>query len=772
MALATLNARCWRHMQGALDPRLEGQDVQLVVDIASLPHFTAQGVKFQAHVIHALLSGTGNEVKVPQLIELSWLDWDAPGSMDLPMWQSLYPGDRWQFQVRLKVPHGSLNPGGFDAELRWWELGILATGSVRSGKSQVPPRKLGSSWQHPVDQLRHRVRTNIEWALKSSDPNAAGLISALVVGDQAAIANADWEIFRATGVAHLMSISGLHITMFAWLASLLIQRIWCASARRGSVLCLRLPAPIASSVGGVILAFAYALFCGWGLPAQRTILMLFVVSFLKWWGLRWPWHRSWGLALWVVTIWDPWGLLQASFWLSFIAVGALVLAEQDPDGLRTKLVRKNTEMVRNDKWMAKLAGLITGLVRPLLSLAREQWVVTVALAPLTLLFFGQLSVSGLLANLIAIPWVTLCVTPLAMAGLLWSPIWLVTAWALQPLMALLTWMATWPWGVLSFPQAPLGFTLMALLGALVCFQQWPWAVRCWGLIGMLPILLWQPQRPIWGQFDLWALDIGQGNAVLVRTAHHALLYDTGPAWGDETDAGQRVLVPFMARLGVTLNRLILSHRDTDHTGGAASVLAAHEKADLWGSLEAGHPLTQRRILQACRAGQKWVWDGVQFEILHPSLANHTATSLSNSLSCVVRIDATQIDRLPPTEGAHVASALLTGDLEAPQEQALLNGQKLQPVDFLLVPHHGSQTSSTLEFIQALRPTWAMVQAGYRNRYGHPAPQVVLRYQHLGVPMAMSPACGAAHWQSTHPQALDCERDVHRRYWQYKTPANH
>ncbi len=783
LSLATLNARCWLQLQSALNPTLQGQDLRVVVEVASLPHFGNKGVKFRARVIHASqvnrLASTPSEtrtetdtaVNLPTWMALNWSEWDAPTSMDLPLWQTLTPGDQWQFQVRLKVPHGSLNPGGFDDELRLWSLGIQATGSVLSGKSHLAPRKLGSSWHYPIDQWRHRVRTQIERALLrgNSTASSAGLIAALVMGDQSAISAVDWQIFRDTGVAHLMSISGLHITMLAWLAGALIGRGWRASALRGSGLCLRCPATWVASVGGVMVASAYAVFCGWGLPAQRTILMLLVISTLKLQGVRWPWYWIWGGSLWVIALWDPWALLQASFWLSFVAVGALILSDPGMSSARTKLADQESELVRDGHWSAFRNKLFTRIVQHLKSLTREQWVVTVALAPLSILFFGQLSVSGLLANLLAIPWVTLCVTPLALAGLAWPPLWQVAAAAFQPLMSVLTWLAAWPEGVLHFAQAPLSLIVLALLGALMCFQPWPWAVRAWGVLWLMPVCLWQSPKPAWGQFELWALDIGQGNAVLLRTARHVLLYDTGPEWGEDADAGQRVLLPFMARMGMPLDRLMLSHRDSDHTGGAASVLRSQPQADLWTSLEEGHALSQLRAVHRCTAGEGWEWDGVRFEVLHPKADDYATARTSNALSCVLRVDASQ-DKL--TQRGHDglgASALLVGDIEAPQEAALLQAQQLQPVDFLLVPHHGSQTSSTPAFVQTLKPQWAMVQAGYRNRYGHPAESVVLRYAQMAVPMASSPTCGAAYWQSLVPQRLDCERDVHRRYWHFKTP---
>ena len=772
-SLAFVNGRCWLQAQDKLAQNIEDQELQVVVEVASLPHLSDRGVRFLGQVIRAQMAANQQAVKVPEWVELSWSEWDAPTSMDLPIWQTLTPGDQWQFQVRLRLPHGSMNPGGFDEELRLWEQGVMATGSVRAGKQAMAPQKLSSSWHHPVDQWRQHVRSRVTQTLRSGDvldSNLMGVIMALVMGDQSAIAIADWQTFRATGVAHLMSISGLHITMLAWLASWLIERCWRWSALAGHALCLRWPSPMAGAWGGLIFATLYALFCGWGLPAQRTVLMLGVRVLLKWRGLKWPWYWVWALSLGVVVLWDPWSLLQASFWLSFVAVGALMLSDADQALRRTKIVKHDTELVQSGGGAGLRLILVTRFAQSMLTLAKEQGLVTLALFPLSVLFFGQLSVSGLLANLIAIPWVTFLVTPLALMGIVWHPLWHVAMWVLQPLMICLQWFASWPMGVMGFAQAPLSLTVLALLGALMSMQKWPWWLRVWGLLWMLPLCLWQTMPPKEGQFELWALDIGQGNAVVVRTAHHVLLYDTGPAWQESGDAGQRVLVPFLARMGLRLDRLVLSHRDADHTGGAASVLAAHPLADVWTSLETGHPLAQGREIVRCKAGQGWDWDGVRFEFLHPQASDYDDAQSSNALSCVLRIDASQIPN--SMLGHQGGSALLVGDIEAPQEIRLLQAQLLQSVDFLLVPHHGSQTSSTLEFVDTVRPRWAMVQAGYHNRYGHPAPKVLARYENAKVPVRASPACGAAHWQSEHANQLDCERDVRRRYWQYSGPSAH
>jgi competence protein ComEC len=772
LALVYVNGRCWIQSQDALDLAFEEQDLQVAVEVASLPHFSDRGVKFLGQVIRAQTSGSKQTVRVPHRLELSWSDWEAPTSMDLPIWQSIRPGDRWLFQVRLKRPHGSMNPGGLDEELRLWEQGVMATGNIRVGKQALVPQKLASTWHQPVDQLRHWVRSQVAQTFRFSDARestSAGVIAALVMGDQAAIASADWQTFRVTGVAHLMSISGLHITMFAWLTAWLIAKICRQSALLGSNFCLTWPAPVVAMLGGAVCATLYAVFCGWGLPAQRTILMLWVMALLKWRGLHWPWYWVWALSLWVVLVWDPWSLLQASFWLSFVAVGALILADVGASARRTKLVYQDPMLVQSEADSNLRLILVTRLVQGLRSLAREQGVVTLALFPLSVLFFGQVSLTGLVANLIAIPWVTFCVTPLAMLGLAWHPFWQFALAALEPLMSMLQWLASWSGGSVSFAQAPLGLMVLAVFGALLSLQIWPWGLRVWGLMWMLPVLFWQSRSPNEGHFEIWALDIGQGNAVVIRTAHHVLLYDTGPAWGDGADAGQRVLVPFLARMGLKLDRLILSHRDADHTGGAASVMAAQPQADLWSSIESGHPLAQGRELHRCVAGQRWEWDGVQFEMLHPHAASYAKAKTSNELSCVLRIDAGQGQKFNLKHDQQGASALLVGDIEALQEASLVQANLLKRVDFLLVPHHGSQTSSTLQFVQTVKPRWAMVQAGYRNRYGHPAPQVIARYAQMKVPVQVSPTCGAAHWQSATPDRLDCEREVRRRYWQFKGP---
>jgi competence protein ComEC len=324
-------------------------------------------------------------------------------------------------------------------------------------------------------------------------------------------------------------------------------------------------------------------------------------------------------------------------------------------------------------------------------------------------------------------------------------------------------MATWPLASVSTAMPPWGLAVLALAGALVCVVRGPQSWKWMGLPLLWPVLFWTHPRPSPGTFELLAADVGQGNAVLVRTATHSLLYDAGPRYSAESDAGHRVLLPLLAQMGERIDTLMLSHRDSDHTGGAAAVLAMQGQAALWSSMEDTHPLHALRPgWTRCEAGQSWVWDGVRFEVLNPPPPKVLPkTPKPNEVSCVLRIGAAQAS----VPGTPQGTALLTGDIEAPQELALVQAG-LSPVDLLLVPHHGSKTSSSGVFLEALQPRWGLLQAGYRNRYGHPAPVVVARYQNLGIDLVDNVRCGAATWRSDYPERMQCERILRQRYWHH------
>lgn len=748
VGFALAGSRAVAVMAQGLQPALEGRDLRVRGVIASVPQFHDAGARFRFQVEEARADGV--VVAVPSQVLLGWWGGVAVDEDGLRLQRQPGPlraGDRWALTVRLKAPHGHRNPYGFDYEQWLWDQGLRATGTVRAGPSDAA-QWLGDSGQYPLQRLRQDVRDAITARLASAPvgmaaqehgvgpERIAGVVAALVTGDQASIARADWDVFRATGVAHLMSISGLHITLFAWLAALVVGAAWRASARAGWRLCLWFPAPDAARCGGLVCAAAYAVFSGWGVPAQRTTLMLATVVVLRLGGRHWPWPLVWMMVAAVVTLADPWALLAPGFWLSFVAVGLLFATDN---------------RAKNDRFALGIGSFHSKTVL----LVREQVILTVALAPLTLLLFGQVSLAGLVANLVAVPWVTLVVTPLALGGLLWGGLWDGASAALHPLAAMLQVMAQWPLAVLWLPQAPLWAGIGALAGAALLVLPVPWRLRALGLPLVLPVLLWSPPRPAPGSFDLLAADIGQGNAVLVRTAQRSLVYDAGPRYSAESDAGHRVLVPLLRALGERIDRLVLSHGDADHIGGAAPVLAQQNEADLLSSLPADHALNRLRAGQRCVAGQRWEWDGVRFQILHPRDEDYERVRRTNALSCVLRIEA---------QGR---VALLAGDIEAAQEQRLAESAGALRADVLLVPHHGSKTSSTSAFVQAVSPRWALVQAGYRNRFGHPAADVVARYRAVGSTVSLSSECGAAHWSSALPDQLRCHRDQVRRYWHHR-----
>jgi competence protein ComEC len=386
---------------------------------------------------------------------------------------------------------------------------------------------------------------------------------------------------------------------------------------------------------------------------------------------------------------------------------------------------------------------------------RTQLIATLGLTPLTLVFFQQVSLVGFAANLVAIPLVTLVITPLALLGVLFSPLWLLGA-GVQNLFAIgLTWLGQVPGAVWLAPVAPLWAQLAGLCAAALMVLPLPWRLRLLSVPLVMPLLLPVRDLPAEGRYDLLAVDVGQGTAVLVRTRQHLMVYDAGPQYSRDSDAGQRVLLPLLRARGETrIDRLVLSHRDLDHVGGAAALLKNMQVTELLSSLEAGHPLLALASRPVrCEAGQSWRWDGVHFEVLHPQPADYERALKSNAMSCVVKVSSPQ------------GTALLTGDIERQQEAQLLATQRdALRSDLLLVPHHGSRTSSTDGFLDAVAPREAVVQAGYRNRFGHPVAEVIDRLQDRGALVHTSPGCGAWHWAG--PSQGFCEREVARRYWHH------
>jgi competence protein ComEC len=739
LGAAVTNGRAHERLARRLAPVLAKRVVSVTGIVVGLPVWRGEGWRFDLRVEPddaATHEGEALPAPVPPRLAVAWY----PGeNVDVSSARSgPRAGQRWRLRVRLSEPDGLVNPHGADPVLALFERGVLATAQVVTGAGTVPQR-LAETGQAPVDRWRQDQRDRLRVTL--GDTPAAGVLAALAVGDQAAIERDDWAVFRATGVSHLMAISGLHVTMFAWLAGGLLSRLWRLGVP-GRWLMRRWPAPVAARWGGFVAALGYAVLAGWGVPAQRTVIMLGVVVLLRGGARRWPVGRLLLVAAVVVTLWDPWALLQPGFWLSFVAVALLTASGERPVGARERAtgVRRGLGVLRDG--------------------ARSQLVMTVGLAPWTLLFFQQLSLTGLLANAVAIPVVTLGITPLALLGLAVTGLWSLGSVAVEALRTGLAWLATLLGGVWSAPVAPGWAQGLGLLGATLLVLRLPWRVRVLGGPLLLPMLWPALPVPAAGEFELLAADIGQGNAVLIRTRGHALLYDTGPAYGrhgETGNAGERVLVPLLHALGVRrLDRLVITHRDTDHSGGAAAVLAAMPVTLLQSSLEPGHPLRQASVHQPCAAGVRWRWEGVDFTFLHPEPTDLDRPALTvlrpNAVSCVLRIDGRR------------RSVLLTGDIGVDQELRLVVRQRDRlAADVLLVPHHGSGTSSSLHFLNSVAPHWAIVQAGRHNRYGHPSAAVVARYRDIGTDLILTSQCGAWHWRSA-DASNGCAREQGRRYW--------
>ena len=709
--------------------------------IASLPQSFERGVRFEFAVESRHTPGA----VVPERLLLAWYGGYGPGEV-----QTVAPvraGERWRLTVRLRKPHGNANPHVFDYEAWLLERGIRATGYVRPGASRAsaPANALidGFAWSASsvVDRSRELIRSRLLAALDGAP--YAGVIVALAVGDQRAIDSTDWELFTRTGVGHLMSISGLHVTMIASLGAWLVFGLW----RRSERLMLWFPAPKAAALAGVITALLYCLLAGWGVPAQRTLYMIAVAAWAIWRGWFGAGSRVLAIALGVVCLLDPWAPLSAGFWLSFGAVALLILA--------------GNARVASRHW------LHTAVI--------AQLAITLGLTPLTLALFGQVSLAGPLANAIAIPVVSFVVTPLALLAAV-LPIDAIAAlghWVMECLMTYLDWLNSFSWAVWQRAAPPLWAVLLALLGAAWCLIPWPPAWRLQGAVWMMPLLFLPAPKPAEGDVWLTVLDVGQGLAVVARTREHSLLYDAGPRYSPDADSGNRVVVPFLRGAGVNrLDDLMITHDDIDHSGGALSVLRAVPTRMITTSLPPEHAVRKSGTdSRQCMAGQSWRWDGVQFDVLHPGPGDYPAPPANpdqamptgsapakpakrdNAMSCVLRITA------------HQRSILLTADIEADVEALLVRTGAPLASQVLVAPHHGSKTSSTPAFLRAVNPETIVIPVGYRNRFRHPAPEVLERYRASGARVWRTDAAGAVDVRlGTEGLQIASYREQRARYW--------
>ncbi len=710
----------WRaesRLADRLGAEWEGRDIELVGVVAGLPQDFANGTRFEFAPEFVLTAADGKTVAVPGRIMLSRYQGHSDEENFAAL--SVRPGERWRFTVRLKRPHGNANPGGFDYEAWLLERNIRASGYVRPLAAQ---RLDDMVWRpdYAIERLRLAIRDAYARTLPAGHYPLGGVLVALAIGDQKAIDGALWTVFNRTGTTHLMSISGLHVTMVAALFGWLVSFGW----RRVPPLALRLPAQKAGIVAACLAALFYALLAGFAVPAQRTLYMLLVAGAALYSGRIVAPSRILSLALLVVLLADPWAVVAAGFWLSFGAVGTLLYVT-------------SARLSEGESWRQRLRAW--GMV---------QWAATLASLPVLLLVFQQLSLVSPLANALAIPVVSFVVTPLALLGAIfpWWPILALAHLVLEWLMLFLNFCAGWP--VWQAPEPPWWAAAVAGVGVLVCLLPQGVPGRLLGGFLLLPALFWSAEKPAEG--DVWVsfLDVGQGMASVVRTREHTLIYDPGPLYSADSDAGQRVVVPFLRAQGINrVDTLVITHRDSDHAGGAASVLAA---------LPVGGVLTSVPEFggRLCEAGLRWEWDGVAFEVLHPLHGEVAGEGSTNAVSCVLRVEAA---------GRRL---LLTADIQAQEEAALLarHAEGLA-ADILQVAHHGSKTSSTEAFLIAVGAREAVIPAGYRNRFGHPTEEVLDRLARQGARVWRTDRDGAIEVRlGAGGIGVSAWRQVHRRYW--------
>ena len=697
-----------RRLADELPARWEGQDIRVAGIVSGLPavNQSDRSVRFAFDVERI---DTPAAI-MPSRLSLAWYTtWRGTPLKDGEPMPELHAGERWQLTVRLRRPHGNANPHGFDLEAWMLENGLRATGYVRRDEDNRRLAAHSGRFIDRVDALRESIRERILRALEGRP--YAGVLVALTVGDQRAVPQDQWQLYNRTGVSHLLSISGLHVTLFATVFGGAVHGAW----RRSHWLTMRLPARKAAALLGALAAFGYVLLAGFEVPAQRTLYMLAVAALGLWIGRPGTAWTVLAWALFAVLLVDPWAVLAAGFWLSFGAVALLMYVGAG------RLAANG-----GGNWLAA-AG-------------RAQWAITVGLIPLMLALFQQVSLVAPVANALAIPVVGMVVVPLALA-------WLVLPWdgillSAHQLFALavfaLEWLNALPAAVWSQHAPPAWGVAAGVVGVLLLLAPRGLHVRLPGLAWLLPLFAVLPARPEPGAVWLEVLDVGQGLAVVASTRHHALLYDTGPRYNDLADAGNRIVAPYLRARGIReLNAMVVTHADADHSGGALSLLQTVPVGWVASSMPDDNPIVVARggageSHTPCHAGQHWDWDGVRFDVLHPRRDSYENPRIrTNDRGCVVKITS-----------AH-GTALLTADIEARSEAELLTHQKdMLASDVMLVPHHGSRTSSTPAFIAAVNPGIAIATPGYRNRFGHPRPEVVERYRERGIRLLRSDYDGA------------------------------
>ena len=601
-------------------------------------------------------------------------------------------GQYWQLQTKIKRPHNLGNPGSFDYAGLLHARHIDWTGYIRAEKSVFDSEK---SDKKSLLILRQYLANKV--SSLTFDERTLGIVQALSLGVTTHIDKGEWELFRRTGTIHLMVISGAHIGLVAGLIYSITRWLWCCSGRW----CLRIPAPKVASALALLSAFIYSILSGFAVPAERALIVCFFMLIRNFCGQRFTTWQAWRYALFVVILYEPHSVMSSGFYLSFIAVAVLVLANQ----------RINSKGIKQTV-MLQLACLI-------------------GLMPLTIFWFSYGAVNGLIANLVAIPWVGLVVVPLVLITVLLVPFvsvtWLVfiTKHAILALLLYLNWVDAFSAVNVTYVFYSI-FSPIILMGVLAIYVFIPLREYV-VLTSLMAVLVLFPAyaKPKQGEASFYLLDVGQGLCVVVRTANHTLIYDTGAKFFHGGDMGKMALIPYLKTTNIRkLDAVVISHPDIDHRGGLDS-LAQQYSID---SLIVDDPDWYHRG-KSCYEIPEWTWDGVRFQFFATSM--HLPKK--NNHSCVLQVS---------TPGGQV---LLTGDIEVLAEDYLIEhyGARLQS-SVLLIPHHASKSSSSEDFLDTVRPQEAIASYGFDNAYHFPHAQAVNRYEQRHIPIYNTLDCGMVH----------------------------
>ncbi len=728
MLYATRHAR--EELSLRLDEHLSGQNILIRGLVSDIPVNDGKVSRFEFDVeSYRLLAGDEKReaAGLPKRIRLSW-HYGKP----------VTAGEYWQLEVRLKPPHGFMNPGGFDYEAWLFQHGIHATGYVR--KSALNRLELEAPVS--INHVRQTIARHIEHA--ASDPTAIegksfALLKALAIGDKSAISTQQWRVLTATGTSHLMAISGLHVGLASLFAYILIRRIVPVYLMK------RLPAQHLALAGGMLTAFLYALIAGLSVPTQRAVIMLSVLSIMM---LIRRNHRpvdALGFALFAVLIADPLSVLSAGFWFSFSAVAVIFISLDS---------NNSTEGHESEPGERRFWGRVLAILK---QWVRLQLLITLFLLPLSLFMFQQVSLISPFANLLLIPYVSFLVVPLVLVAIILSflapyishLLFNLAAGLLDKIWPLLTYLSEMPYSLWVKGDVSIFELLAATAGMLLVFYSAKLPLlfsalfnsktyryhrllfRFIGVSLFIPLLIMDdlPIKP--GEYQLTVLDVGQGSAAVIRTLNHVAVFDSGARFSERLNAGSNVVIPYLRSQGIdVLDRMIISHGDADHIGGAQAILEAFPEVHLLGqdieNIQAAHK-------QACSAGMSWQWDGVDFVFLSPALTDVglTGDGERNNHSCVLRVSAKS------------GSVLFTGDIEKGVEMKLLESYaKELASDVLIVPHHGSKTSSSAAFISAVKPEISIISVGYNNRYRLPNRRVRERYRSMDIKLLQTDQTGA------------------------------